>query len=53
MVYIAEGTNNEVNTEELDKLLGDCGTDCELYVDGYDEDGDRIIDPTKGELVWW
>ena len=48
-IYIAEGTNPEVYTEEHEKLLGDCGTDWELNVDGYDEDGDRIIDPTKGE----
>ncbi|XP_058750566.1 uncharacterized protein LOC131623584 [Vicia villosa] len=48
-IYIAEGTKPEVYTEEHEKLLGDCKTDWELYVDGYDEDGDRIYDPTKGE----
>ncbi|CAL5213217.1 unnamed protein product [Lathyrus oleraceus] len=48
-IYIAEGTKPEVYTEEHEKLLGDCETDWELYVDGYDEDGDRIYDPTKGD----
>ncbi|KAL5054087.1 hypothetical protein RYX36_034769 [Vicia faba] len=49
VIYIAEGTKPEVYTEEHEKLLGDCETDWELFVDGYDEDGDRIYDPTKGE----
>ncbi|CAI8618361.1 unnamed protein product [Vicia faba] len=49
VIYIAEGTEPEVYTEEHEKLLGDCKTDWELYVDGYDEDGDRIYDLTKGE----
>lgn len=48
-IHIPEGTNPEVYTEEHEKLLGDCETDWELYVDGYDEDGDHIYDPTKGE----
>ncbi|CAK8577568.1 unnamed protein product [Lathyrus sativus] len=48
-IFIPEGTKPEVYTEEHEKLLGDCETDWELYVDGYDEDGDRIYDPTKGE----
>ncbi|CAJ2652369.1 unnamed protein product [Trifolium pratense] len=48
-IYIPEGTNPEVYTEEHEKLLGDCETAWELYVDGYDEDGERIYDPTKGE----
>ncbi|KAK2380499.1 Zinc-finger domain of monoamine-oxidase A repressor R1 [Trifolium repens] len=48
-IYIPEGTNPEVYTEEHEKLLGDCETAWELYVDGYDEDGDRIYDPTKGD----
>ncbi|XP_004505168.1 uncharacterized protein [Cicer arietinum] len=47
-IYIEEGTNPEVYTEKHEKLLGDCETVWELYVDGYDEDGDRIYDPTKG-----
>ncbi|KAK2434098.1 Zinc-finger domain of monoamine-oxidase A repressor R1 [Trifolium repens] len=48
-IYIPEGTNPEVYTKEHEKLLGDCETAWELYVDGYDEDGDRIYDPTKGD----
>lgn len=48
-IYIPEGTNPEVYTEEHEKLLGDCETAWELFVDGYDEDGDRICDPNKGE----
>ncbi|XP_058742403.1 uncharacterized protein LOC131614880 [Vicia villosa] len=49
VIYIAQGTKPEVYTQEHEKLLGDCETDWELFVDGYDEDGDRIYDPTKGE----
>lgn len=48
-IFIAEGTNPEVYTEEHEKLLADYESTWELNVDGYDEDGDRIIDPTKGE----
>lgn len=48
-ICIAEGTNPEVYTEAQEKLLGDCESAWELYVDGYDEDGIRINDPTKGE----
>ncbi|KAJ1398390.1 Zinc-finger domain of monoamine-oxidase A repressor R1 [Sesbania bispinosa] len=48
-IHIPEGTNPEVYTEEQEKLLGDCETSWELYVDGYDEDGKRIYDPIKGE----
>ncbi|KAK7362693.1 hypothetical protein VNO77_04813 [Canavalia gladiata] len=48
-IVIPEGTNPEDYTEEQEKLLGDCGTAWELYVDGYDEDGNRIYDPIKGE----
>ncbi|KAH1087830.1 hypothetical protein GYH30_019080 [Glycine max] len=48
-IVIPEGTNPEVYTEEQDKLLGDCESTWELYVDGYDEDGNRIYDPIKGE----
>ncbi|XP_014522935.1 uncharacterized protein LOC106779356 [Vigna radiata var. radiata] len=29
--------------------VGDCESAWELYVDGYDEDGNRIYDPIKGE----
>lgn len=48
-IYIPEGTKPELYTEEHEKLLGDCETAWELFVDGYDEDGDRICDPNKGE----
>nr|KYP49818.1 Cell division cycle-associated 7-like protein [Cajanus cajan] len=48
-IIIPEGTNPEVYTEEQEKLLGDCETAWELYVDGYDVDGNRIYDPIKGE----
>ena len=48
-IVIPEGTNPEVYTEEQEKLLGDCESTWELYVDGYDEDGNRIYDPIKGE----
>ncbi|KAK7400854.1 hypothetical protein VNO78_12162 [Psophocarpus tetragonolobus] len=48
-IFIPEGTNPEVYTEEQEKLLGDCETAWELCVDGYDEDGNRIYDPINGE----
>ncbi|XP_027348324.1 cell division cycle-associated 7-like protein [Abrus precatorius] len=48
-IFIAEGANPEVYTEEQEKLLGDCETTWELFVDGYDVDGNRIYDPIKGE----
>ncbi|XP_061373413.1 uncharacterized protein LOC133315767 [Gastrolobium bilobum] len=48
-IFIPEGRNPEVYTEEHEKLLGDCETIWELYVDGYDEDGERIYDAVKGE----
>lgn len=48
-IIIPEGSNPEIYTEEHEKLLGDCETTWELYVDGYDEDGNRIYDPNKGE----
>jgi len=48
-IVIPEGTNPEVYTEEHEELLGDCESTWELYVDGYDEDGNRIYDPIKGE----
>ncbi|KAE9613578.1 hypothetical protein Lal_00016095 [Lupinus albus] len=48
-IYIPEGQTPEVYTEEQEKLLGDCETVWELFVDGYDEDGERIYDQIKGE----
>ncbi|KAK7345973.1 hypothetical protein VNO80_20486 [Phaseolus coccineus] len=48
-IFIPEGANPEVYTEEHEELLGDCESTWELYVDGYDEDGNRIYDPIKGE----
>ncbi|RDX92042.1 Cell division cycle-associated 7-like protein, partial [Mucuna pruriens] len=48
-IFIPEGTNPEVYTEEQEKLLGDCETTWELYIDGYDVEGNRIYDPMKGE----
>ncbi|BAT75053.1 hypothetical protein VIGAN_01285200 [Vigna angularis var. angularis] len=48
-ICIPEGTNPEVYTEEHEEHLGDCESAWELYVDGYDEDGNRIYDPIKGE----
>ncbi|KAI9123425.1 hypothetical protein K1719_004725 [Acacia pycnantha] len=48
-ICIPKGTNPEVYTEEQEKLLGDCKMDWELYVDGYDDDGNRLYDPIKGQ----
>lgn len=48
-IFIPEGTNPEVYTEEQEKLLGDCETIWELSVDGCDVDGNRIYDLIKGD----
>ncbi|XP_009594390.1 uncharacterized protein LOC107777498 [Nicotiana tabacum] len=48
-INIAEGENPEFYTEEQEKLLGDCQNAWTLYVDGYDEDGQRIYDPGNGK----
>ncbi|KAM3289627.1 cell division cycle-associated 7-like protein [Capsicum chacoense] len=48
-IDIPEGENPEVYTEEHEKLLGDYKNAWILYVDGYDEDGQRIYDPDNGK----
>lgn len=48
-INIGEGENPEFYTEEHEKLLGDCQNAWILYVDGYDEDGQRIYDPDNGK----
>ncbi|GER49049.1 zinc-finger domain of monoamine-oxidase Arepressor R1 [Striga asiatica] len=48
-IHIEEGENPEIYTEEHKKLLGDSEHVWELYVDGYDEDGQRIYDPVNGK----
>ncbi|CAL0312099.1 unnamed protein product [Lupinus luteus] len=48
-INIPEGKTPEVYTEEQENLLGDCESVWELFVDGYDEDGERMYDPIKGE----
>ncbi|XP_073128407.1 uncharacterized protein [Henckelia pumila] len=48
-IFIPEGENPEVYTEEDEKLLGDSVANWTLNVDGYDEDGQRIYDPVEGK----
>ncbi|XP_073293403.1 uncharacterized protein [Primulina huaijiensis] len=48
-ICIPEGENPEVYTEEDEKLLGDSVAKWTLYVDGYDEDGQRIYDHVEGK----
>ncbi|CAA0833978.1 Zinc-finger domain of monoamine-oxidase A repressor R1 [Striga hermonthica] len=48
-IHIEEGENPEIYMEEHKKLLGDSENVWELYVDGYDEDGQRIYDPVNGK----
>ncbi|KAK3002782.1 hypothetical protein RJ639_018340 [Escallonia herrerae] len=48
-INITEGSKPEIYTEEDEKLLGDCKTSWTMYVDGYDEDGQRIYDPYDGK----
>lgn len=48
-IHIREGSRPEIYTEEHDKLLGDCDTSWELFVDGCGKDGKRIYDPMKGK----
>ncbi|KAK2978385.1 hypothetical protein RJ640_016487 [Escallonia rubra] len=48
-INITEGSKPEIYTEEDEKLLGDCKTSWTTYVDGYDEDGQRIYDPYDGK----
>ncbi|XP_028765898.1 cell division cycle-associated 7-like protein [Neltuma alba] len=48
-ICIPKGTNPEVYTKKHEKLLGDCKMEWELYIDGYDDDGNRLYDPIKGQ----
>ncbi|KAL2520638.1 Zinc-finger domain of monoamine-oxidase A repressor R1 [Forsythia ovata] len=48
-IHIEEDENPETYTEEQEKLLGDCKAPWTLYVDGYDEEGQRIYDPFEGK----
>lgn len=48
-IHIEEGENPETYTEEQEKLLGDCKIPWTLFVDGYDEEGQRIYDPFEGK----
>lgn len=48
-IHIPEGENAEIYTEEHEKLLGDSEAVWDLYIDGYDEDGQRIYDPVEGK----
>ncbi|KAK4417457.1 Cell division cycle-associated 7-like protein [Sesamum alatum] len=48
-IHIPEGEKPEIYTEEHEKLLGDSKAVWTLWVDGYDEDGQRIYDPVEGK----
>ncbi|KAI3450960.1 hypothetical protein Pfo_007625 [Paulownia fortunei] len=48
-IHIPEGENPEIYTEEHEKLLGDSKAVWTLFVDGYDEDRQRIYDPVEGK----
>ncbi|KAA8536154.1 hypothetical protein F0562_028632 [Nyssa sinensis] len=48
-IQIPEGSKPEIYTEDHAKLLGDCKTSWTLYVDGFDENRDRIYDPINGK----
>ncbi|KAL3651905.1 hypothetical protein CASFOL_004907 [Castilleja foliolosa] len=48
-IHIEEGKNPEIYTEDDKELLGDSKAVWELYVDGFDEDGQRMYDPVDGK----
>ncbi|KAL0448279.1 UNVERIFIED_CONTAM: Cell division cycle-associated 7-like protein [Sesamum latifolium] len=48
-IHIPEGEKPEIYTDEHQKLLGDSKAVWTLWVDGYDEDGQRIYDPVEGK----
>lgn len=48
-VLLEKGANEEVYTDEHEKLLGTCETTWTLFVDGYGSDGRRIYDQIKGK----
>lgn len=48
-IHIPEGENPEVYTDEHEKMLGDSTDAWILYVDGFDEDGQRLYDPILGK----
>ncbi|KAH6833821.1 hypothetical protein C2S53_009830 [Perilla frutescens var. hirtella] len=47
-IHIPEGENPEIYTDEHEMLLGDSIAAWTLYVDGFDEDGQRMHDPLLG-----
>lgn len=48
-IHIEEGSNPEHYTEEHEKILGDSKTPWTLFIDGYDEEGQRIYDKFLGK----
>ncbi|KAG1341776.1 cell division cycle-associated 7-like protein [Cocos nucifera] len=48
-VLLEKGANEEVYTDEHEKVLGTCETTWTLFVDGYGKDGRRIYDQIKGK----
>lgn len=48
-IHIEEGSNPELYTEEHEKMLGDSKTPWTLFIDGYDEEGQRIYDQFLGK----
>ncbi|CAN6357238.1 unnamed protein product [Urochloa humidicola] len=48
-LFLEVGTQEEIYTEEHEKLLGTCNTPWTLFVDGYGKDGKRIYDQVGGQ----
>ncbi|CAI0446936.1 unnamed protein product [Linum tenue] len=48
-IQLKEGSQPEIYTEEHERLLGNWQKEWTLSVDGYGEDGKRILDPVNGQ----
>ncbi|XP_042029427.1 cell division cycle-associated 7-like protein [Salvia splendens] len=48
-IHIPAGEKPEIYSEEHEKLLGDSATAWALFVDGFDDDGQRIYDSHEGK----
>lgn len=48
-IVLEVGSKPEIYTEEHEKLLGNTEKTWLLFVDGYDNNGNRIYDPVRGK----